>query len=136
MSARELEDERGFVDINITPLTDVFLVLLAIFLVTGAAFAPGALDVSLPEARGARAASAARVVSVLGDARGALAVEGQPCAPERLEAEVRAALLARGAREVLVASDRGAPVERAVVALDAARRAGAERTSLATRSAP
>jgi biopolymer transport protein ExbD len=134
--AGEHDDETGFVDINITPLTDVFLVLLAIFLVTGAAFAPGALDVSLPEARSARAASAPRVVTVVVEASGACTVEGRPCARERVEAELRAALLARGAKEVLVASDRGASVERAVSILDAARRAGAERTSLATQGGP
>ena len=130
------DDERGFVDINITPLTDVFLVLLAIFLVTGAAFAPGALDVNLPSARTPKATSAPRVVTVVVEASGSVQVEGRPCASSRVEAEIRAALLARGAKEVLVASDRGASVERAVVLLDASRRAGAERTSLATRGNP
>jgi biopolymer transport protein ExbD len=114
----------------------VFLVLLAIFLVTGAAFAPGALDVNLPSAQSARAATAPRMVTVLVGATGAVVVEGHPCSRERLEAEIRAALLARGAKEVLVASDRGASVERALTVLDAARRAGADRTSLATRGGP
>jgi biopolymer transport protein ExbD len=129
----EQDEERGFVEINITPLTDVFLVLLAIFLVTGAAFAPGALDVSLPSARSAQTTSAPRVVTVVVDASGRVVVEGRSCSAERVEAEIRAALLARASKEVLLASDRGASVERAVAVLDAARRAGAERTSLATR---
>lgn len=134
--ASETDDAPGFVEINITPLTDVFLVLLAIFLVTGAAFAPGALDVRLPAAHAAPGRTGSRPVSVVVAASGAVTVEGRPCARERVEAEVRSALLAHGTREVLVAADRAAPVERAVALLDAARRAGAERTSLATRGGP
>jgi biopolymer transport protein ExbD len=127
------ESEAGFHEINITPLTDVFLVLLAIFLVTGAALAPGALEVSLPETRsGPVAPGAARTVAVAVDRAGRLSVDGRPTTPERLENDLRAALAIGHRREVLLAGDKDVALGRAVLVLDAARRAGAERASLAT----
>ncbi len=136
LEAKGDEADAGFTDINITPLTDVFLVLLAIFLVTGAALAPGALDVALPETRSAAAApAAARAVTVSVDRAGKLAVEGKPSTPARLENDIRAALALGNRREVLLAGDRDVALGRAVLVLDAARRAGAEKASIATAAA-
>jgi biopolymer transport protein ExbD len=133
MALEAADDDSGFTDINITPLTDVFLVLLAIFLVTGAALAPGALGVALPESRSApRGLAAARAVAVAVDRGGKLTVEGRPSSPERLESDIRAALALGNRREVLLAGDRDVALGRAVLVLDAARRAGAERASIAT----
>jgi biopolymer transport protein ExbD len=127
------EGDASFSEINITPLTDVFLVLLAIFLVTGAALAPGALEVSLPETRSAPVApGATRTVSVAVDRAGRLSVDGRATTPERLENDIRAALAVGNRREVLLAGDKDVALGRAVLVLDAARRAGAERASLAT----
>jgi biopolymer transport protein ExbD len=136
LEARGGDDDAGFTDINITPLTDVFLVLLAIFLVTGAALAPGALEVALPETRSAPVApGATRTVAVSVDRAGKLTVDGHASTPERLENDIRAALAIGDRREVLLAGDRDVALGRAVLVLDAARRAGAERASIATAEA-
>ena len=136
MALETRQDDAGFTEINITPLTDVFLVLLAIFLVTGAALAPGALGVALPETRSAPASPAAtRTVAVSVDRAGKILVDGKPSSPERLENDLRSALALGNRREVLLAGDREVALGRAVLVLDAARRAGAERASIATAEA-
>ncbi len=46
----EGEDESIFTEINITPLTDVFLVLLVIFMVTTSVMNTQGMQVELPQA--------------------------------------------------------------------------------------
>ena len=55
----ESEDDSVFAEINITPLTDVFLVLLIIFMVTSSAINQSGVTVSLPKA-GAASSSASK----------------------------------------------------------------------------
>jgi biopolymer transport protein ExbD len=132
------DDERLFDEINITPLVDVFLVLLVISLVTGAALAARRVPVELPRtsATGGGLLDGSSVVISL-DARGRLAVDGVPVttAESALEAAVRRAIAAKRAREVVVAGDRGAALGRVVSILEVARRAGAERVSIAASTA-
>lgn len=137
MALRVGDDENGgFSEINITPLLDVLIVLLAISLVTGAALAPGLLDVTLPTASGTEAAGSAEPVTVTVDAIGQFAVETRLSSRDRLEEDLRSALATRGTKEVVVAGDRQAALEAAVFVLEVARRAGAERASIATAGAP
>ncbi len=56
MTKRKMSSNRGggvFADINITPLTDIFLVLLIIFMVTTAVTIESAAHVDLPKAEAA-----------------------------------------------------------------------------------
>jgi len=50
MAGGSLEDEEPIVDINITPLVDVCLVLVIIFMVTAPMFSEPAIKVELPSA--------------------------------------------------------------------------------------
>ena len=125
------EGGEGFSEINITPLLDVLIVLLAITLVTGAALAPQALAVALPRA-GGTAVPTGGAVAISVDALGGVAVDGALSSFDRLEDDIRSALTARGSTEVILAGDRDVALERAVQVLDAARRAGAEHASIAT----
>src|SRR3954462_7713669 len=47
----DTEDEAIVAEINITPLTDIFLVLLIIFMISSSAMLEGGLQVKLPTAK-------------------------------------------------------------------------------------
>jgi biopolymer transport protein ExbD len=134
----ELEGDGGlFADINITPLTDIFLVLLIIFMVTTTAIAEagaekGGFKVTLPKAgKGDAAAARDLAVAILADGR--TVVAGKVVE----EAELRGLLA--GAHEknpdtlVLVQADEGVLHGRVVGVMDLARRAGLTRIAIATR---
>jgi biopolymer transport protein ExbD len=86
MAAGKLDDD-DISAINVTPLVDVVLVLLVIFMITAPVLYQGALDVKLPEARGA-AVEAHAPLEVVMDRSGAVEVEGRSMTPEQLEAWV------------------------------------------------
>ena len=84
------------------------------------------------ERGGTRAGEGASTILVTLDAEGRTAVEGAPVAGDLLEEQLRSLLAGRPGAEVIVAGDRRASLDHAVRVLDCARRAGAERASLAT----
>jgi biopolymer transport protein ExbD len=127
-----------FAEINITPLTDIFLVLLIIFMVTTTAIVEqggqnGGLKVNLP--RAGKTASSDQVhdiaVAVLEDGR---TVVGGKVVDE----ETLAQLLDRARGEnpetlVLVQADQGVAHGKVVAVMDLARRHGLGRLAIATR---
>jgi len=117
-------------EINITPLTDIFLVLLIIFMVTTSVISSQGKEVALPEA--AVAAQAPQGVTVTVTAEDEIAVDGTVVPLEQLEPTLKAAL--EGAREkvVVLRGDRAVELGRAVGILDTAQRAGATGIALAT----
>ena len=129
-SADEATGDEIIAEINITPLTDIFLVLLIIFMVTSSVVSSQGKEVALPEA--AIAAQAPGGVTVTVTAEDEIAVDGNVVAVELLEATLRTAL--EGAREkvVVLRGDRAVELGRAVGILDTAQRAGASGIALAT----
>ncbi len=135
----ELEGEGGlFADINITPLTDIFLVLLIIFMVTTTAIAEqgaekGGFKVTLPKAgKGDAAAPRDVAIAILTDGR--TVVAGKVVE----EAELRGLLAAAHEKNadtlVLVQADEGVLHGRVVGVMDLARRVGLTRIAIATRA--
>jgi len=120
-------------EINVTPLIDVVLVLLIIFMVV-TPVVEHQLVVGLPtEQRSAQPAAASTQLAVrLGDA-GQLAINERPSSPQRYVAELRALLGERTPRErivyVLASDDVSYP--RLVEAMDGAKLAGALQVGLA-----
>lgn len=138
-------DEEGkvFSEINITPLTDIFLVLLIIFMVgasmavdvaagTGAQAASG-MEVELPKgaAREIQPGEASAMVLILADGR--VILEGQET-PDDLLSERLGALQARtNSQTLVVQADQGASHGRVVEVMESAKAAGFAHLALATR---
>jgi biopolymer transport protein ExbD len=91
--------------INVTPLVDITLVLLIIFMVTASYIVKESIDVDLP-----RAASGGETVgptlSFAIDRAGALYLDGQPVTREAARAAVRSALRKSPEARALIGADK------------------------------
>jgi len=118
-------------EINITPLTDVFLVLLIIFMVTSSVIANTGKNVKLPEAQ-ATSKTPPKAVNVTVAKDGSVQVDGDVVRREALRATLEAALAKTEEKHVILRGDREIIFGDAVWVLDEAQLAGAEGFALAT----
>jgi biopolymer transport protein ExbD len=128
-----------FADINITPLTDIFLVLLIIFMVTTTAIAEagaekGAFKVNLPKGGKGEAAPAAHDIAVAILADGRVVIGGKVLDEGALAARFRESYQSSPDTLVLVQADEGTPHGKVVAVMEAARRQGLSRLAIATRA--
>jgi biopolymer transport protein ExbD len=138
----ELESVGGiFADINITPLTDIFLVLLIIFMVTTTAIAEagneeGGFKVNLPRGGKGDEAGLVRDVTVAILADGRAVVAGRVLDDAALRAAFGEAHGRSADTVVLFQADEGVPHGRVVEVMEFARQAGLVRLAIATRAEP
>ena len=125
----------GFSEINVTPLVDVMLVLLVVFMVTAPLMLQG-MDVNLPKTttQPIRMPNAPLILTVTKDGEYSLARKIVPVG--ELQAKLEAVFDARGSKEVFLRADEAAPYGVVVEAMAAARRAGASRLGIVTEEAP
>jgi len=133
----EDHDAEIVAEINITPLTDIFLVLLIIFMVTSSVMSNNGVDVNLPSAsqQTSQAQPEGVVVSLL--PRGGMQVNGQMVNAgdfQMLEASLKKAFTMTASRLVILEGDREAFLGSAISVMDSARHAGAEKFAIATKS--
>ena len=131
------EEAEIMAEINITPLTDIFLVLLIIFMVTSSALTNNGVDVNLPAAspQTSQAQPEGIVVSLL--PRGRMAINGLNIDPGdygTLEASMKKAFAMTKSRLVILEGDRESFLGSAIEVMDASRRAGAEKFAIATKT--
>jgi biopolymer transport protein ExbD len=126
-------DEPGGIvaEINITPLTDVFLVLLVIFMVTSSVIANTGKKVDLPEAV-QQTQTPPKAVTVTLTADGIVQVNDQVVKLEDLRSHLEVALVSSEDKMVILRGDKEVVLGKAVYVLDQAQLAGAEGFALAT----
>jgi biopolymer transport protein ExbD len=127
------DDEGGGIvaEINITPLTDVFLVLLIIFMVTSSVIANTGKKVDLPSAQEA-GKTPPKAVNVTISTDGTIQVDGDVVKREALQAAIKTALANASDKVVILRGDKEIVYGEAVFVLDQAQIAGAEGFALAT----
>ena len=122
--------------INITPMIDVLLVLLILFLVIQPTLTKG-IDVQVPAESPAPSAGEAPDQITLhvraGAAGPSYAINGLEVAPERLEARLREVFAARPRKVLFVKGEDGLVYGDVVRAMDAARASGIEVIGLVPR---
>lgn len=124
-------------DINVTPLVDVMLVLLVIFIVA-APFMASRLALELPKAELPVAASAASdaFVSLALDAQGRLHWNDEPLAEDALRQRLQEAARRNPATELQLRADAAAPYGRVVQLIGLAQAAGLSRIGFVADTAP
>ncbi|MEN9892706.1 MAG: biopolymer transport protein ExbD [Pseudomonadota bacterium] len=119
-------------EINMTPLIDVMLVLLVIFIITAPLMA-SRLALDLPTADGAQPATEAVVPLVLAlDADGRLHWGDEPVAEDEAQRRLLAAATRDPATEVQLRADARVPYGRVAALLDQIQQAGLSRIGFVT----
>jgi biopolymer transport protein ExbD len=117
-------------EINVTPLTDIFLVLLIIFMVTSSALMQQGSKVSLPSTRSGNPETAG--ITITATAAHTLELNGVMVERAQLREALAKALETRDDKAVILRGDRSLILEDAVQLMTIAREAGAERLAIAT----
>ena len=122
-------------DINMTPLIDVMLVLLVIFMIT-APLMSSSLNLDLPRAGGTQPDTAPEFISVALDPRGRLYLGDEAVDATTLAARVAAATQRNPGTEVQLRADRNVPYGRVAELIDTVQKAGLNRIGFVTSPAP
>jgi biopolymer transport protein TolR len=110
--------KRGIIsEVNVTPLVDIMLVLLIIFMLTANLIAKQAIEVELPRASQSTTLNPTTLaISLTRD--GALYLNGQPITPAQLRAAVRDAVAKDPKAQAIIAGDKSVSHGRVVWVLD------------------
>jgi len=118
-------------EINVTPLVDVMLVLLIIFMVTAPMLTQG-VDVNLPQANAkAMRADEERLVLTV-DANSRIFIGKQPVEFNRMSKALQAIVERRKDRQVYFRADRAVPYGFVVKVIAEVRNAGIEKLGMVT----
>jgi len=116
--------------INITPFTDVVLVLLIIFMIATPLLIRSELKVNLPRTASADTATPRNIVITI-DAAGSVYVDGARVEVPQLSSALTAALARRPGSPVIIMGDREVRYDLVVRVLEIARSSGVAKLSLA-----
>ncbi len=113
-------------DINMTPLIDVMLVLVVIFIITAPLLA-SSIKLDLPKTDAAKASDVPKAVMVVVDAAGQAFLNDHPVSPDELARQFVTAQQANPDTEVQLRADTAVPYGRIVEVMGAAQKAGLNR---------
>jgi biopolymer transport protein ExbD len=130
-SDEEHLDDGVVAEINITPLTDVFLVLLIIFMVTTSVAANQSKNIDLPGAE--ISDTTPKGVTVTVSPTGAILVDDAPATSDNLFEVLEKALSNTREKVVILRGDKKVMLGQAVNILDLAQQAGATGIALSTK---
>ncbi|OLC70537.1 MAG: hypothetical protein AUH87_04400 [Deltaproteobacteria bacterium 13_1_40CM_4_54_4] len=123
------ENSRIMAEINITPLTDIFLVLLIIFMITSSAMVESGGKVNLPKAVATQ--SEARGTTVTLTPKHEIYVNQKKVGEESLEATLKDALNTSPDKTVILRGDKDVLLGETVKVMSIIKRAGASEIAIA-----
>jgi biopolymer transport protein ExbD len=118
-----------FAEINITPLTDIFLVLLIIFMITSSAMIESGGKVNLPKAVATQSESRGTTVTL--SPKHEIYVNQKKVSEEGLEAALKDALNANANKIVILRGDKDVLLGDTVKVMSIIKRAGASEIAIA-----
>jgi biopolymer transport protein TolR len=113
-------------DINVTPLVDVMLVLVVIFIITAPLLA-SSIRLDLPRAEGTQPGDAPRFVTVVLDRGGRVFLNDQPVDAAQLGDQLAATAKQHPETEIQLRADQAVPYGRVVEVMGVAHKAGLSR---------
>ena len=119
-------------EINVTPLVDVMLVLLIIFMITAPLMTSG-VQVDLPESKAAALAQEQEPVAITIDPAGAIFIGDEPVAPEALGgrlAQIKAGSQEEGGPRIQLRADQSLNYGQVMMVMGELNRAGLRRLAL------
>ena len=118
-------------EINVTPLVDVMLVLLIIFMITAPLIQQG-VKVNLPEAKAAPVEATEKKIVLSVDAQKRVFIGEAEVALEELEEKLKANAKAQADKEIYLHADRDIPYGIVVEVMASAQRAGIPNVGMIT----
>ena len=118
-------------EINVTPLVDVMLVLLIIFMVTAPMLTQG-VDVNLPQANAKALKAEEERLVITVDANSRIFIGEQPVEFNRMSRALKAIVERRQDRQVFFRADRAVPYGFVVKVIAEVRNAGIEKLGMVT----
>ena len=125
------DNRRAMADINVTPLVDVMLVLLVIFMVTAPMMQQG-VQVNLPKADTKAMTPQEEAVVVSVDRSGKVFINKDEIPAGDLRAKLTGMFSSRAKKEVFLKADAGVPYGEVVRAMADIKGAGIERLGMVT----
>ena len=126
------DEEPLLAEINVTPLVDVMLVLLIIFMIAAPMLHQG-IEVNLPEAEAEQLPLRVEDPMVLSlNKQGLVFIRDQPVHPSQLVDRLRPLLEARGDDSVFLKGDRDLPYGKVIEVLDVLHQGGITHVGLVT----
>ncbi len=123
------DDDEGIVDINVTPLVDVMLVLLIIFMVASAYIVKPSIEVDLPKAA-TGGETLDTTLSVIVTDSGKLFLNGEPTTREAIAARCQAVAQVDDKAQAIIAADKATSHGTVVEVIDLVRRNGVRRFAI------
>lgn len=124
-------DDEIVAEINMTPLIDVMLVLLIIFMVSSTAALESGMDIELPKTALTNEKKDSEILVISLGKDGKVAVQGKAVVPEEITRKIASELKNLKTDSVILEGDTGANLGRAVELMDMAKVAGAKNFSIA-----
>ena len=127
--------QRPLSDINVTPLVDVMLVLLVIFIITAPLMA-SSIRLDLPKTDAGKPNDTPKFVTLVVDAKGAIFLNDKPVTADELAAGLTKAAADSRDTEVQLRADETVSYGKVVELMGIANKAGLNRIGFVTEAAP
>jgi biopolymer transport protein ExbD len=130
------EEESIVAEINMTPLIDIMLVLLIIFMVTSTAALESGMDIELPKTQMTNEKKQDEIMRITLSRDGKIAIQGKQVEEKDLRDKINTTLKELKTESVILEGDTRAFLGKAVELMDMATAAGAKSFSIAAEENP
>lgn len=125
------DDDAIVSDINMTPLIDIMLVLLVVFMVSSSVALESGMDIELPKTALTNQKKEAEILVISLSKDGHVAVHGKQVKTEEISRKIASALTELKTDSVILEGDTSANLGKAIELMDMAKVAGAKNFSIA-----
>lgn len=131
MNSGDDEDDAIVAEINMTPLIDIMLVLLIVFMVSSTAALESGMDIELPKTSLTNPKKEAEILVISLSKDGHVAVHGKAVPAAEVSRKIASSLAELKTDSVILEGDTSANLGKAIELMDMAKVAGAKNFSIA-----